>query len=80
MTVDQRDPEPLYLQLARIIRDKIRTGEISDVLPSNRTLRETYDVGEQVVTHALSVLKEEGLIFSVPRRGYYVRQKSNRED
>lgn len=73
MSVDHRDPEPLYLQLARILRDKIASGEITDALPSNRTLRQTYDLGEHAVTHALQVLADEGLIYSIPRRGYYVR-------
>ncbi len=73
MTVDYRSPEPLYVQLANILRERIRNGEFgSGPLPSNRTLRETYDIGEYAVTHALKVLTDEGLIFSVPRRGYYV--------
>lgn len=71
--VDHRNPEPLFEQLARILRDRIAAGEFRDgPLPSNRTLRETYGIGEYAVTHALSVLIEEGLIYAVPRRGYYV--------
>lgn len=63
----------MYLQLAEIIRQRVRDGEFaSGPLPSNRTLRETYEVGEYAVTHALRVLMDEGLIFSVPRRGYYI--------
>lgn len=71
--VDHRDPEPLFLQLARVLRERIASGEFADgPLPSNRTLRETYDLGEFAVSHALRVLIEEGLIYAVPRRGYYV--------
>lgn len=75
MSVDHRDPEPLFSQLAAILRQKIQNGEITDVLPSNRSLRETYGVGEHVVTHAIRTLEAEGLVFSVPKRGTYVSQK-----
>jgi DNA-binding GntR family transcriptional regulator len=34
---------------------------------------ETYDVGEFTVTHAIRTLEAEGLVFTVPRRGTYVR-------
>jgi DNA-binding GntR family transcriptional regulator len=75
VTVDHRNPEPLFSQLAAILRERIASGEFGDgPLPSNRTLRETYDIGEYAVTHALKVLVDEGLIYSVPRRGYYVRR------
>ena len=73
MAVDPGSPVPTYQQLADILRKRIQAGEFtSGPLPSNRTLRETYDVGEFAVTHALRILKEEKLIYSVPRRGYYV--------
>ena len=75
MTVDPGSPVPAYLQLAEILRERIQAGEFANgPLPSNRTLRETYDVGEHVVTHAIRTLEAEGLVFSVPRRGVYVAQ------
>jgi DNA-binding GntR family transcriptional regulator len=73
VTVDPGSPVSAYLQLAAILRDRIAAGEFANgPLPSNRTLQQEYEVGEFAVTHALAVLKDEGLIFSVPRRGYYV--------
>jgi len=66
---------PLYEQVAAILRGRIAAGEWSrGPLPSNRALQETYDVGEYVVTHAIRLLEDEGLVFTVPRRGTYVRQ------
>jgi GntR family transcriptional regulator len=77
MTVDYLSPEPLYLQLARILRERIQQGDFAHgPLPSNRSLREQYDVGEFVVTHAIQVLVEEGLVISIPRRGVYVAPTS----
>lgn len=76
VTVDHLSPEPLYLQLAGILRQRIAAGEWSrGPLPSNRTLRQAYGVGEYVVTHALRLLEEDGIVFTVPRRGVYVRQQ-----
>jgi GntR family transcriptional regulator len=69
-------PTPAYIQLADLLRGRIAAGEWSSgPLPSNRTLRETYDVGEYVVTRAIRLLEDEGLVFTVPRRGVYVRRK-----
>jgi GntR family transcriptional regulator len=71
--VDLDAPEPAYLQLAAILRARIGAGEFATgPLPSNRTLRQEYGIGEFAVSHALRVLINEGLIYSVPRRGYYV--------
>jgi GntR family transcriptional regulator len=78
VTVDHGSPVPAYLQLAEILRQRIRAGEFrSGPLPSNRTLRETYDVGEFAVTHAIKTLEAEGLVFSVPRRGVYVTPEAS---
>lgn len=77
VTVDHLSPEPLYLQLASILRQRIAAGEWPlGPLPSNRTLRQDYGVGEYVVTHALRILEDEGILFTVPRRGVYVRRQS----
>lgn len=73
MTVDPGSPEPAYAQLAALLRTRIHAGEFdSGPLPSNRALRQEYGVGEFAVSHALRVLVDDGLIYSVPRRGYYV--------
>jgi GntR family transcriptional regulator len=76
--VDHLSPEPLYLQLAGILRQRIAAGEWSrGPLPSNRAFQQAYDVGEYVVTRAIRLLEDEGLVFTVPRRGVYVRQQAD---
>ena len=73
VTVDHGSPVPAYSQLATILRDKIRAGEWQHgPLPSVRQLQQEYDVGRDTATRALEILASEGLVFSVPRRGYYV--------
>jgi GntR family transcriptional regulator len=73
--VDHGSPIPAYAQLAEILRSKIKAGEWRHgPLPSVRQLQQEYDVGRDTAIRALSILAAEGLIFSVPRRGYYVHQ------
>jgi DNA-binding GntR family transcriptional regulator len=44
MTVDQRDPMPLWEQLAAILRAAIESGEYQDVLPSESQLQAEHGV------------------------------------
>ena len=75
--VDHGSPVPAYLQLAEILRGRIAAGEFAHgPIPSSRALRETYGVGEYVVTRAIRLLEDEGLVFTVPRRGVYIRQRA----
>lgn len=71
--LDAESPTPAYEQLAAILRGQIADGTVTGALPALRALQETYSLGEFAVSHALRVLADEGLIFSVPRRGWYVR-------
>ena len=72
--IDQDAGEPVWLQLATILRSRITNGEISTgkLLPSIRTLMQTYEVSDGTVKRALAQLRAEGLVASVPGRGYYV--------
>jgi len=73
VTVDHRSPEPAYRQLAGILRDRIAAGEWSTgPLPSVKELQDTYGVGRDTVLRALDILRSDGLVFTVPRRGTYV--------
>jgi DNA-binding GntR family transcriptional regulator len=76
VTVDHGSPVPAYRQLTEILEDMIKAGEWSaGPLPSVRQLQQTYGVGRDTVLRALGLLIEDGLIFAVPRRGYYVMRK-----
>ena len=73
MRVDHRLPEPAYRQLAAILRDQIAQGQWrAGPLPSVKQLQEEHDVGRDTVLRAIELLREEGLVFTVPRRGTYV--------
>lgn len=81
-TIDPDAPEPLYLQLASILREKIRSGEIAPrrVLPSNRTLVQEYGVARGTATKAVSLLIEEGWAYVVTGRGVYSVAAEDRPD
>jgi len=72
MTVDQRDPTPLYQQLAAILRDQISSGQITDKLPSESYLQQQHGVARGTVRRAIEILTEEGLVYTIGARGTFV--------
>jgi DNA-binding GntR family transcriptional regulator len=74
--VDPNLPEPAYRQLARILTERITAGQWrSGPLPSVKSLQEEYGVGRDTVLHAIRLLREAGLVFTVAKRGSYVSPK-----
>jgi GntR family transcriptional regulator/MocR family aminotransferase len=72
-TVDPDLPEPAYQQLTAILTQRIQAGEWRrGPLPSVKALQQDYGVGRDTVLHALRLLREDGLIFTVSKRGSYV--------
>jgi hypothetical protein len=77
VTVDHDSPVPAYEQLASALRARIAAGEWSHgPLPSVKALQETYGVGRDTVLRAVELLRADGVVFTVPRRGTYVAQTS----
>ena len=74
VTVDHDAPEPVYQQLAAIIREQITSGRLAprSALPSLRDLAEEHDLAVTTVQKALGVLKDEGLVVTYPGRGTFV--------
>ncbi len=66
--------EPLYVQLAGIVRRKIQSGELKhlDPVPSESSLGQDYGVSRDTVRRAVALLRDEGIVFTVPHRGTYV--------
>jgi DNA-binding GntR family transcriptional regulator len=75
--VDHGLPEPAYRQLATILRAQIDDGQWrTGPLPSVKQLQEEHDVGRDTVLRAIDILRDEGLVFTVPRRGTYVSPRT----
>jgi len=54
--IDETLPIPFHVQLADILRRKIRAGEYKFRLPSINTLSQEYEVSRNTVLHALENL------------------------
>jgi DNA-binding GntR family transcriptional regulator len=73
VTIDHEAEEPVYLQLARMLRERIASGEIRRRMPSLKAVQEEFGVAHGTVEKAFRVLTEEGLIRPVVGRGHFVR-------
>lgn len=68
--------QPRYAQVADVLRDRINTGgyEPGDQLPSQRELREEFDISVPTAKAAIAQLVSEGLVYSHQGRGVFVRE------
>jgi len=72
--IDPYGPVAPYLQIAEDIRGQIRTGKLkANSRITESELVETYEVARSTARRTLAVLRDEGLIYTVPQRGSYVR-------
>jgi DNA-binding GntR family transcriptional regulator len=73
MRVNADLPEPAYRQVVAILTGRIEAGEWrSGPLPSVKALQQEFGVGRDTVLHALRLLRDANLIFTVAKRGSYV--------
>jgi len=65
--------------LAAQLRSRIQSGQFvsGDFLPSVRELCDRHELAIETVCRGLRILESEGLITSVPRRGYRVLARAN---
>lgn len=71
--IDPTGPVAPYRQIAEIIRKRIRSGELpSGARITESEITEAYEVARNTARRALAVLRDEGLIMTVPQRGSYV--------
>lgn len=74
VTVDHEAPQPVYQQIAAILRAQIEAGELvpDRPIPGESTLMQRYGVARETARKAVRVLVAEGLVFVVQGRGAYV--------
>jgi GntR family transcriptional regulator len=72
--IDNDSPEHPYVQLAGLLRDRIKAGEIGPRVPSIMELADDTGLSAATVKRALRLLHDEGLIYAVPGRGTFVRK------
>ncbi|MFD5101700.1 GntR family transcriptional regulator [Streptomyces albidochromogenes] len=75
MTVEAHDPRSKKVQIADVLREEILTTPLpaGHRLASLRELADRFKVTTVTVGNALKVLADEGVIVSVPTRGYFVQ-------
>lgn len=67
---------PIYLEIVDKLKNEINEGKIKpgEVLKSENTLCEEFGVSRMTIRKSFSVLANEGYIYSVPGKGYYVSE------
>ena len=80
MTLDFEGKEPLYRQLANILREQIASGQVPPGrrLPSKLSIRQQWGVSQNTTERALKLLRDEGLIETSLGRGLFVTQPEDR--
>ena len=73
--IDPTGPVPPYKQIAEIIRKRITSGDYAKGtrIPTESEMVETWEVARTTARRAIALLRDEGLVETVPQRGTYVR-------
>ncbi len=73
--INPRGSVPPHRQIAAWLRTRIEAGEFrpgEDPLPSEKDLVDLFGVARDTARRAIAVLRDEGLVETVPQRGTYV--------
>jgi GntR family transcriptional regulator len=73
--INPRSAVPPYRQIAGWLRSRIEAGEFrpgEDPLPSEKDLVDLFGVARDTARRAVQVLREDGLVETIPQRGSYV--------
>jgi DNA-binding GntR family transcriptional regulator len=77
--IDTGSPDWPYQQVAAVIRDRIRAGELGPRLPSYMDLAHELKVSPMTVQRAIGVLRDEGLIITIRGRGTFVAPEGGQQ-
>lgn len=76
-SIDHAGPVPPYRQLAGILAARVERGDWQPnrAIPSETHLQQQYGVARATVRRAIAVLVDQGVLFVVPHRGTYVKER-----
>ncbi|MBB6170605.1 DNA-binding GntR family transcriptional regulator [Nocardiopsis mwathae] len=76
--IDYDSPTPPYRQIAAVIIDEIKRGELRPdrPIPSEATMIQRWGVARDTARRAVRYLREEGYVYTVPQRGTFVSPPS----
>ncbi len=63
------------MQVARLLAERIASGELTGRMPAERALAEEYEVSYGTVRRAIAILRDRGLVRSVHGRGTFVADR-----
>jgi DNA-binding GntR family transcriptional regulator len=63
--------EPPYVQVAGLLRDRLRQMKSGDRLPSVRAMSREFEVSPNTVLKAVALLVDEGLVTTTPGWGSF---------
>ena len=74
LSLDYRDPRPIYEQVKDNLRRLMVTGVIGEgeKLPSVRSLASSLAINPNTIQRAYEALEEEGYVYSVAGKGSFV--------
>jgi DNA-binding GntR family transcriptional regulator len=77
--VDRFDPTPIYQQVASIIRERIKSGELQprDRIPSESEMVRDHGVARDTARQAVALLRDEGWVMTLPQRGSFVADRES---
>jgi DNA-binding GntR family transcriptional regulator len=72
-----KDPVMPTARVVEDVRRKITAGELlpGEALPTVTAMSDDYKVSKTTILKALSILRDEGLVYTVPRWGTFVTEK-----
>ncbi|MEV7804951.1 GntR family transcriptional regulator [Microbispora sp. NPDC088329] len=73
--IDHDGDTHVYIQLADVIAERITSGVLRPrrPIPSEAQLVQEFGVARETVRKAVSILRDRGLVYTVPARGSFVR-------
>lgn len=73
-TIDPQSATPVYVQVADILRARIQDGRLlpDRPVPSELQLQQEFGVARGTARKSIALLREEGLVITVPGRGSFV--------
>jgi len=75
MTVDLLGPEPIFRQIAAVLKSRIEDGTYPPqrAIPSESAICDEFDVSRKTARAAVTLLREDGLIITVRGKGSFVK-------
>ena len=75
--IDHDGPVPVYQQVADLLAARIVKGELVEhrPIPSESAIVQEFGIARGTVRRAVALLRERGLVYTVPQRGTYVGQR-----